>query len=554
MLDSSSSDAPAQPKTSHGSQLETLISQFSSLVDNDQLARSESADAKRLAIIFQDRIGYCPELSCWFVYDGARWEQCSDTGRISELALKSTRVLRLMSEQLAQALRPLVAEAIALQEKSAKSRGKVPAPELDPEQERLVSLLFLAEEMASWAREGESARRRQATVSLAQTESSLRVKHEQFDADPWTFACTNGVLDLRTGHFVPHDPAQRITKLAGVAYDATAECPRWLQLMQESHAGDSAKIDYLQRLYGYTLSGENREHKLFYHMGLKGREGKGLALQTIARAMGDYAVVLNEKELLLSRNDRHPAGIMKLRAARMALVGELPERASFNVNLIKNITAGDPIEARGMHKAPVDFVPFAKLHMSANHAVTLHDDDNAFFARLVKIPYTVSFEGREDRTLKETLAAELPGILNWLVAGCRAWLVKGLDVDVPACLVQAKADYRRDQNTIGQWLDECTIQGGEMSRKAARASYETWCRCEGETQPMPPKLFCAALRKAGLSEPAVRSDERKWIGRSVKPDAWAVAANDGAARAPTPEQKIAAQMAQVLPFAIPAGA
>ena len=46
------------------------------------------------------------------------------------------------------------------------------------------------------------------------------VVNMSFFIDPWLFNCANGTLDLRTMVQRPHDPADRISKVANAAYRA----------------------------------------------------------------------------------------------------------------------------------------------------------------------------------------------------------------------------------------------------------------------------------------------------------------------------------------------
>jgi putative DNA primase/helicase len=56
--------------------------------------------------------------------------------------------------------------------------------------------------------------------------------------------------------------------------------------------------------------------------------------------------------------------------------------------------------------------------------------------------------------MKDVLAEEFPGILAWAVRGCLDWQEEGLAP--PACVLEETAAYRKDQDVIGQFLDECT--------------------------------------------------------------------------------------------------
>ncbi len=65
-------------------------------------------------------------------------------------------------------------------------------------------------------------------------------------------------------------------------------------------------------------------------------------------------------------------------------------------------------------------------------------------------PFEVSFEGREDRGLKEALRAELPGVLAWAVEGCLRWQEEGLQF--PGAVVDATAEWRVENDQVSRFL------------------------------------------------------------------------------------------------------
>jgi hypothetical protein len=91
------------------------------------------------------------------------------------------------------------------------------------------------------------------------------------------------------------------------------------------------------------------------------------------------------------------------------------------------------------------------------------------------IEFPVSFADRVDLDLPRKLRAELPGILNWAIAGCLAWQREGLN---PPLKVQVDTQsYRKEQDLIGQFISECCQTGEDyMQCKAAAlyAAYRRW--------------------------------------------------------------------------------
>ena len=66
--------------------------------------------------------------------------------------------------------------------------------------------------------------------------------------------------------------------------------------------------------------------------------------------------------------------------------------------------------------------------------------DEGIWRRIHLVPFevTIAQEAR-DPNLFDKLKAELPGILNWAIAGCRDWQAHGLCP--PAAVTGAVADY-----------------------------------------------------------------------------------------------------------------
>ena len=125
--------------------------------------------------------------------------------------------------------------------------------------------------------------------TIRQADRAFAVTGEMWDADPWLLGTPGGTVDLRTGLLRPARQADHITKSAAVTPADRADCPQWLEFLDQATAGDRALVGFLRRWFGYTLTGITREHALLFVFG-DGGNGKGVAMNTVAGIMGDYAV------------------------------------------------------------------------------------------------------------------------------------------------------------------------------------------------------------------------------------------------------------------------
>ena len=90
------------------------------------------------------------------------------------------------------------------------------------------------------------------------------------------------------------------------------------------------------------------------------------------------------------------------------------------------------------------------------------------------VPFDVTIP-KEERDLKlgEKLRAEWPGILNWMIEGCRVWRDSGLDP--PARISEATQDYLESQDVIGHWIEDCCVINPNASEPRTTL-FEYWAR------------------------------------------------------------------------------
>jgi putative DNA primase/helicase len=134
---------------------------------------------------------------------------------------------------------------------------------------------------------------------------------------------------------------------------------------------------------------------------------------------------------------------------------------------------GDRITARFMRQDFFDFTPQFKLFVAGNHKPRLTSVDEAMRRRLLLVPFTVQIPpGERDRELPCKLQAEWPAILRWCVTGCLAWQQDGLAP--PAVVREATDAYFADQDTLGQWLEDCTEDAGPLAFTRIADLFSCW--------------------------------------------------------------------------------
>jgi putative DNA primase/helicase len=401
---------------------------------NKEPKETDTGNGIRFALQHADHIRYVHEWKEWILFDGTSWR-------------------RDHVEEVRDAARATV-HGIA--------REALESTDMDARQRLL-----------RWAADSESSHRLSSMLREASSQKLIRLRATELDTDPTLFTVANGVIDLRTGELLAPEPSQLLLKRSPVSYDPNAECPRFRRFLREIFVDDIELVDYMQRAVGYLMTGLTSEQCFFVWWGT-GANGKGTLRAVLTALIGEYAATTRmETWMAQKRNAGGPSeDLARLQGVRMASAVETDEYHQLSEAIIKELSGGnDKIAARGIFERTVEFIPECKLILVANHKPTIRGTDHAIWRRVRLVPFTQTFP--INRELEGELMAELPGILNWAVAGARAWHEHGLGEAQQ--VVEATKKYRSDSDVLRHFLaDECELGDGPEFRVKAAVLYATY--------------------------------------------------------------------------------
>ncbi len=377
----------------------------------------------------------------------------------------------------------------------------------------------LRSDAAKWAIRSESSERLTAMLRLARSEPGIAAHSSEFDAKPDLLNTANGTLDLSTGRLRWPNPADRLTKVSPAEFHPTATSPLWDRVLDRAMPDEGGRRD-LQKAAGYTLLGRKTLDVAFLIYGPT-RTAKGTVQGAIAKTLGEYAVTA-ELDALAER-DRAAAprpDLVRLRGARMVSVYETARTLRLDAALVKSLAGSDPITARDLFRAPVEFLPEFVLWMATNHRPQMPHDDDALWERLREIPFRMQIpEDERDPRVREKLgdpAESGAAILAWAFRGLEMVRTEGL---APASLVRAAtAANRAAQDPFAEFFENaCVFEKTAVTSAAMlRETYERSCRENGD-RPESGSAFADALRARGC-EPGRRHSGRFWRGVGLLDD------------------------------------
>lgn len=335
-----------------------------------------------------------------------------------------------------------------------------------------------------------SNRGRKATLEAAATcDTGLGIDGNELDQKPLLFPCANGVIDLETGAFRPGLQDDYLMRSSPVEWKGIdAKCDTWRKALLEIMSGRQDMVDFLQRYFGYCISGLTSAPYFVVLWG-RGRNGKSIIVELLKRIMGTLAKPIASEMLLdqgkFGKNASGPSPeIMGLLGVRMAFGSETDDGRRISPSKVKWLSGGDTLVGRNPHdKYEVSFPPTHKLVLLTNHKPGAPADDYAFWERCLLVPFLQSFvnrdpqtewEHRADLNLLDKLKAESSGILAWLVEGFLLWQRDGLKP--PAAVLEATAEYRSGEDVMGEFVDDCCEIAAAHKVEATKfyESFTTW--------------------------------------------------------------------------------
>jgi putative DNA primase/helicase len=306
----------------------------------------------------------------------------------------------------------------------------------------------------------------------------------------------NGLYDLSQYNLIAHDSRIFTTNLLPYDYAPDAECPRWLQYLNEVFLSDEATIRFVQEAVGYAFHKSIPKAVLFFLIG-DGGNGKSVFIDVISSLCGKENVC----NISLNRlNDEKY--LPELHGKMINVSGETPNARCMNTDLIKSVVAGDWVTGREIYKQPSKFKPYAKHYLGMNTLPEIEDNTHGMWRRIHVINFPHKFsESEMDVELTGKLLDELSGIFNWALEGYRRLRDQAFIFSESPSMLKSKMRYKQNNSSVVDFAESHFVEifGDEESFpfKDAYEKYKIFCLNEGIKRAFSKKNFRIALEIEG---------------------------------------------------------
>lgn len=302
---------------------------------------------------------------------------------------------------------------------------------------------------------------------LTHVEAFVTTPISSFDTDPDLVCAPNGVVDLRTGKLMPHDPKYLMTKQTNASYVPGASHPAWDKALEALDAPERA---WCQQWVGCGLTGyqpDDRGAAMPILLG-GGSNGKSVLMTGISRAFGGYSYMGAHALLTPGDSKALLQAAAPLCGVRLCYVEEFPDGV-MNGNAIKQVSATPTVKGEYKYKSAFTFNATHSLMVSANIRPRLDECTDAVMRRVAVLPFKYKYvqnpKGPDEKLADPNLLRELEtpeaqaAILAWAVEGAKAYLAADHHV-LPAteAMEFEKNMWLGDADTLGRFFNEMLIE------------------------------------------------------------------------------------------------
>lgn len=433
--------------------------------------------AERMVAQNRQTIRYNYAMKSWYIWDGKVWGQ-DKAGNIQQVAKKTIKSLY---------------------------KTVLPNIEDSDKKRKFMNELLKAENQNSL----------RAMIESAENEKGMPIDITEFDSHKGVISVANGIIDLLTGKLIPHERKMYLTKMISFNYNPDATCQKWMDFLETTFPESEEMIKFVQRAFGYILSGYTSEQVFFIFYG-HGSNGKGVMIDTITRVMEEFATTTQPDTIIRKRYERSSTNdLADLWGARFVSTSETDSYQELDEGRIKRITGQDPIKCRFLYKEWFEYIPEYKLVLITNHEPIIKAQDYSIWRRVLKIPFNNQIPKENwNLTLREELYEEREGILKWMVDGAVEWFENGLQI--PEEVAKATEEYKDELDIIGDFLDACVTSERKLveTNQELYKCYKWWCE-KTENRAFSNQAFARSVTERGYTN-TKQNGVRVKVGMGIK--------------------------------------
>lgn len=318
------------------------------------------------------------------------------------------------------------------------------------------------------------------TSTLQAAKPMLLDNIANYDNEEFLLNTPAGVVDLRSGAVIPHNPIFKLTKITGASPDRKNEY-LWLDALSGFFCNDKDLMEYVQLIAGLCAVGKVHVEELIISYG-EGSNGKSTFWNSIAHVLGNYSGMISADALTVGCRRNVKPEMAELKGKRLVIAAELEEGMRLNTSTVKQLCSTDDIVAEKKYKDPFRFTPTHSLILYTNHLPRVGALDDGTWRRINIIPFKAKIEGTI-KNYSDYLVRNAGGaILTWIIEGAQKVIDVDFVIEKPACVKEAISKYKENNNWLKSFIEECCEVDKSYCEKSGDLyqAYRDFCTRTGD--------------------------------------------------------------------------
>ena len=344
---------------------------------------------------------------------------------------------------------------------------------------------------------------------------------DKVDANPRLMCFTNGIYDFNSKCFRKGKPDDYISKSTNIAYTPikinqhqkiiTEINDFMVQLFPQKELRD-----YMWEHLASTLIGENNDQTFNIYNG-SGSNGKSKMVELMSAGLGDYKATVPITLIASKRNSigSTSSEVAQLKGIRYAVMQEPSKGDRINEGIMKEITGGDPLQARALFKDSITFIPQFKLVVCTNTLLDIGSNDEGTWRRICVCEFISKFCIKEEFESEREHQFELDKKINskfleWTPVFMSLLIEKAISTDglVKICnaVKSSSSSYRNTQDYYSEFVADKIKKcpGGKIKENSLYEVFKGWYQLHhGKNIPKGRELFEFINKKFGRKERGV---------------------------------------------------
>ena len=317
---------------------------------------------------------------------------------------------------------------------------------------------------------------------------------KNIDTNKYLLCFNNGVVDFKEKIFRDGLPEDYITKCTRIDYKNKNNDE--VNSLKEEINDFMHKLFPIPELNKYmwdhlssVLIGSNINQTFNIYNG-SGSNGKSMLTDLMSVTLGDYkgtvpiTLVTEKRGLIGGTSDE----VIKLKGVRYAVMQEPSKGVKLNEGPMKELTGGDPIQARGLYCESEVFIPQFSLVVCTNNLFDINSNDDGTWRRIRRCDFMSKFIDENEiynddtkyvfpknKMLKDRLPIFAPVFASMLVE--RAFITNGIVEDC-SIVIQASNKYREKQDHINAFINDCILKTDNpkdvLKRQSVNNEFKKW--------------------------------------------------------------------------------